>query len=504
MMGKKLGACWVLIGLTYVISGCPMSPVTTSFNSDFSGSPAAGGLGATQGGVQDLQTARELVQSGLVPPAESFVVEGAFSEHELGIEGEACDQQLCLTTAIGVAPKLDGEAQAWVQVGMSSSINMDEFDRPSLTLIAAVDVSGSMWWHYTTGQSEYQRPGDIAKMALSSIAAELGSADQIAIVTYGSTVETPLPLTSGSDQQAISNAIDNLAEGGATDMESGLRQAYEIATSGPYDTEQVRVMLFTDVQPNIGATEATEFDQIVQAGAESGVGLTVLGIGVGLRQELLASMSYLRGGNAFSLFDGDDVVELMADDWPYMVSPIAYDLALDATPHDGFMIAESYGFPAGEDEVGTSLDVSTVFLSKRSGALLIRVSPGQEGTLLGAGLSGRLTYTTPEGEFVQRDVEATYDGTALDESGQYFEQEGVAKAVALAVLVDAMHDAAEVYATQPSEAVSIVQQAVQRFTNDIEQMNDESLQEELTFADSLLLLMEQGAPQGDLYGYTQG
>ena len=111
------------------------SPLIGSFD-------AAGEFGATQGGVQDMGLARELIASGRVPPPEAFVVEGMFSEHDLGLSGDACERTLCLRAALGIAPTLEDEPSGWVQIAMSSTIDVDAFERPGLTLIATVDVSG--------------------------------------------------------------------------------------------------------------------------------------------------------------------------------------------------------------------------------------------------------------------------------------------------------------------------------------------------------------------------
>ncbi len=50
-------------------------------------------MGATQGGVQDMQLARELIASGMVPPPEAFTVEGMFSEHVLPLAGGELEQE---------------------------------------------------------------------------------------------------------------------------------------------------------------------------------------------------------------------------------------------------------------------------------------------------------------------------------------------------------------------------------------------------------------------------
>jgi len=441
--------------------------------------------------------ARELIENGRVPPAEAFTVEGMFSEHDLPLNGPSCSRLLCLRAALGIAPTLEGDTRGWLQVGMSSTINADHFQRPPITLIAVVDVSGSMGWGYSSPDGEYPRPGALSRSLLTAVAAELGSADRIAIVTYGSDVNTLLNLTSGDNRPAIENAIDSLSTNGSTNMEAGLERAYEIARNAGSDMGEVRLMLFTDVQPNVGATSPDSFKQMAQDGADAGIGLTVMAVGVGLGQEVLNAMVNLRGGNAFSLFKTEDVGELMEDDWPWLVSPIAYDLSVELSLPSTFEVAESYGFP-GEDP---GLQVATVFLSKRKGALLLGLSPLPKSNLQELGITLNLSYKTPENESVTDEIHVAYDNEPLDDSGMFFQQFSVGKTVALAILVSNMKIAAEKYAIDRVQAVSIMQAVVARISADAAVAGNEALLPEEELAQNLLQLMEQGAEQGDLYEY---
>jgi Ca-activated chloride channel family protein len=470
---------------------------------DLGGGLAGGDFGATQGGVQDMSFARELVANGVVPPPEAFVVEGMFSEHDLGLAGAPCQTLLCLRSAVAVAPTLDGEPSGWLQIGMSSTIDPDTFERPSLTLVATVDVSGSMGWDYSNDENEYPTPGALSRQMLHALNEYLGPQDRIAIVTYGSTVATPLELTAGDRKGLIEQAINDLDENGSTNMEAGLRRAYEIAHDAIADgaTEETRIVLFTDVQPNVGATEASEFEQMVTGGAEEGIGITVLGLGLGLGQEIMNAMSHLRGGNAFSLTKGEHVDRFFAENWPWFASPIAYDLSMKVATTEGFAIRDSYGFPEGtEDEIG--LEVSTVFLSMRKGALLLRVAPAESNGAAALGpfaLQATLRYRTPAGEEIEQQLDAVYEGQALDARGHYYEQSSTARTLALALLVSGMRDAATLYAGSRSEAVALMKVTRDRFAEDAEALNDATLTPELELATTLVGLMESGAYQGNLY-----
>lgn len=471
------------------------------------GDSAAGDFGATQGGVQDMRFARDLVANGQVPLPAAFVVEGMFSEHDLGLSGAPCETLLCLRSAVAVAPTLDGEPAGWMQIGMSSTIDPEAFERPSLTLIATVDVSGSMGWSYADEEAEYPTAGALTRNLLGSLTAQLGAQDRIAIVTYGSSVDTRLPLTAGDQKSAIEAAIGSLDADGSTNMEAGLERAYAIAREAAGDgvTDQTRIVLFTDVQPNVGASSASAFEQMVTRGTDDGVGITVLGLGLGLGQEIMNAMSHVRGGNAFSFTRRDDTSTFMKDNWPWFVSPIAYDLSMTVATTEGVTIRDSYGFPEGTEEA-TGFDVSTVFLSRRKGALLLSIRPpapveGEDSAIDAFGMIANLRYTTLAGEVVEQQLDAAYQGQAVDERGHYYEQPSTGKTVALALLVSGMHEAAALYAGGQAAAVARMTAVRDRFAADAERLADETLAPELQLAQDLLALMEQGAAQGSLYPY---
>ena len=474
------------------IGGCLSSDASSGVGSGPGGGASGGDFGATQGGVQDMTFARDTVRAGRVPPPEAFVVEAMFSEHDLPVEGEPCSTLLCLRAAIGRAPDRTDEPSGWVQVGMSSTIDPDAFERPSLSIVAVVDVSGSMGWGY----GDNGRPAALAKELLTEVSQQLGERDRFSIVTYGSSSQVHLAPLSASADATILDAIESLQEDGSTNMEAGLRLAYAVAGDELGRADRVRLMLLTDVQPNVGLTEASEFERLAEAGSEVGAELTVFALGLGLNPEVLRGMSQIRGANAFSLTDPEQISTLMEDNWPWMVSPIAYDLELTASSSEGFVVAEGYGFP--ESTLGeTSLSVSTVFLSRRRGALLLRFAPnaGEAFDTLSVELS--LEYQTIDGDPVAETF--TKDFSTLTEDNS-FEQGGIRKTVALARLVSAMKEAAELYGDDADYAISILQRAHAQFEETLDATDDATLEAERDFSAALLTLMREGATQESFYG----
>src|SRR5262249_28404161 len=116
---------------------------------------------------------------------------------------------------------------------------------------------------------------------------------------------------------------------------------------------------------------------------------------------------------------------------PYLASPVAYDLKVALTPSTGFNVADSYGFPGNGG--GTTLDVSSVFLSKKRGALLVRIAKGTAPSLSGMRVSGALDYQMLDGSPIHDTLGVSYNDEPLDGRGRYFSQPSVGSTVALAV-----------------------------------------------------------------------
>lgn len=478
---------WLGLGLCLVlasgVAGC----------SDYS--TGGGDFGATPGGVKDMRFARALVEKGRVPPADALLVEAMFAEHDLPLAGITCAETLCLRAAMGRAPSLDGEAHGWAQVGLSSSIDPDAFVRPATSFIATVDVSGSMGW----GESG-ETPGVIARKLLKELAGKLSPNDRFALVTYGSDVDLELDWVQGGDP-AIQSEIAALDTDGSTNMEAGLELAFELGEAEAAKGRETRVLLFTDEQPNVGATESTEFEKRVGDAASHRVGLTVFGLGLGLGAELMKDMAHLRGGNAFSLVDTTEVDPFMQENWPWFTVPIAFDLEVHATPTSGASVLAGYGFPGGSDGPAKSLEVASVFLSKKKGGLLLELG-GALGPMDGVDLE--LRYLGPDDAPHTQSVSTRVGNGALDERGVDMPELGVARATSLAIFVSAMHDAAALYATDEIAAAKLLDDALLRLKADADASGDADLKTEWEFWSKLSKLMHDSADQGDLYEQYAG
>ena len=477
----------VILLILFILNACNMS--STSLGS---------GMGATPGGVQDIQAARALIEQGVIPNAEAFVPEGILSEYDLPISGPVCTETLCLDAALGIAPDENGVISEWVQIGLSSNVEPDTYERASLATVFCIDISGSMGWGDAGGT-----PAAIADELLATINEQLNEEDDVAIVTYGSDATTLLNFTSGGDP-TITATLNNLPHGGSTAMMSGLIKAYNVASQYSGNAEQVRVMLFTDEQPNVGNTNPGSFRELVEGNGFLGIGITIFGVGLGLNSELFSFMADVRGANAFSFSNVEQVPSFIPDNWPWFVSPIAYNLSVASTTTNVDFI-KGYGFPGSGNTVEETMTVQTVFLSKNKGALLLKFYV-DDGTsfVAGSGVSLSLTYQEFDGTQHNHGLEAFYDGTPPGNNGYYMPEASVLKSMALVTLVEGMRLSAEVYSDNPELAVTLLSGVLSRFNADVQLINEPEYESEFTFWSKMLTLMQECAPQGNMYGGSAG
>ncbi|MGB3844561.1 VWA domain-containing protein [Sphingopyxis sp. YF1] len=321
-----------------------------------------------QGGAQDIQHFRATALSAsTLPRPESLTVEGLLGEHDLTLPaGDACAQLFCLNVQT-MAANLPTRPDDLLFVGMAFDSNIDaaNWKREPLSIMAVVDRSGSM-----TGA-----PIANVKAALHQMVDELAPRDRLGIVIYGTNSNVHLaPVTVQGNREAMHAAIDGIAIDGSTSMEAGLTLGFQAAFA---EAEQfggkVRMMLFTDEQPNTGRTDAGSFMAMAEDASKRGVGLTTIGVGVQYNGALATKVSSVRGGNLFFIAGPDKGAELMKSEFRNMVSEVAHDLVMTLVPHAGYRISGVFGVPDGlmsEGKDGAiAITVPTAFLSSNGGGI---------------------------------------------------------------------------------------------------------------------------------------
>jgi Ca-activated chloride channel family protein len=167
-------------------------------------------------------------------------------------------------------------------------------DLPARNLVFLIDVSGSM-------QSADKLP--LVRSAMRLLADTLTSRDRVAIVVYAGSSGLVLPATRGDRRGRIHSAIAELEAGGSTNGGQGIQLAYHVARANFIPHGINRVILATDGDFNVGITSHGELVRLIEQERESGVFLSVLGVGTGNLKDSTMEMLADKGNGNYAYLD---------------------------------------------------------------------------------------------------------------------------------------------------------------------------------------------------------
>lgn len=191
-------------------------------------------------------------------------------------------------------------------------------ERPRANLVFLIDVSGSMG-------PEDRLP--LLKNAFRMFVDELKVDDTVGIVTYASGSGVALEPTKVSDKAKILAAIDRLGAGGSTAGAAGIADAYRLAETG-FDKSAVnRVVLATDGDFNVGITDQGELKSYIERKRQSGIFLSILGVGQGNHNDALMQTLAQNGNGTAAYVDTlNEARKVLVDEASSTLFTIAKDV----------------------------------------------------------------------------------------------------------------------------------------------------------------------------------
>jgi Ca-activated chloride channel homolog len=417
----------LLVAVLIAACGDPLSQSLGEGGGGPPGGGPGGGVdgtgGVDTGGAQDISAAREIIEQGGVPTGDIITVEGLLSEHDVPTSGAPCNSPLCVRPATGIAPSLEtGALERWVHIGMTTGIDLATWQRPPLDLVIAIDKSSSM-------------AGDLAETAEAAarLIGQLRADDRVEVFAFDSAIHMLHPLGAVADTAALQASVRALTAGGMWDINLALGTAYghlASATSGRVRRVVIESCGYPYIAPDFSDPVST---MIHDAGA-AGIGITFVGILLGYSGDLAALLGKSNGGNYYYTSSLPAVTSFFDADADYLLTPVAYDLALSLNLSSSWKLDRMYGIPGNADGTpADGYDIATAFFSHRRGSVVARLSYTGSGSPPPAAASVSLSYR-PESALGWTTAEdQTIDAMtgSPEPNGTYYGTAGVRKAVML-------------------------------------------------------------------------
>ena len=202
----------------------------------------------------------------------------------------------------------------------------------SSNIVFLIDTSGSMF-------DPDKLP--LVQKSFIMLLHNLDKNDKVSIVTYAGNDETVCEGVSCDKKEKITEEILSLQAWGGTNGASGIKTAYSLASKNFIKDGNNRVILATDGDLNIGITSESDLVDLIKEEKESGVFLSVLGVGSGNYKDSKMKALADNGNGNFAYIDSTSAADkaLMQD-----FNSLMYTVAKDAKMQVEFNPARIKGY----------------------------------------------------------------------------------------------------------------------------------------------------------------
>lgn len=234
---------------------------------------------------------RRFLSRGQQPPPDAVRIEELINYFRFDYALPGNTHPFALTTEIGECPWAPSHRLVLIGARAKAPASR-EITRRNLVLL--LDVSGSM-------ASPDKLP--LIQTALGLFVDTLAPDDRLAIVTYAGTSGVALPSTPVRRRDVIQRAIAGLSAGGSTNGAQGLVLAYRAAREAFVPGGVNRVILATDGDFNVGVTSQHDLMRLIARERQSGVFLSVFGVGTGNLKDSTMEMLADKGNGHYAYLD---------------------------------------------------------------------------------------------------------------------------------------------------------------------------------------------------------
>lgn len=253
---------------------------------------------------------------------------------------------------------------------MLAGVKTTEYDLSGANgnYVFLIDVSGSM-----SGDSRL----GLAKKGVNLLLEQLGENDVVSIVTYANGVNTVLDGGECTEKgkKTIKDKIAGLTARGGTNGGDGLERAYKIAQKHFITGGNNRVIIISDGDFNVGISDTDKLKEFIQNKAESGVYLSVLGVGMGnMRDDMLQTLATCGNGNYAYLDSEAEAEKVFVDEINGTLKTVAKDAKAGVTFTDNVVKYRLIGYDTkliskdeyeneqtDTGEIGSNLCVSALY-----------------------------------------------------------------------------------------------------------------------------------------------
>jgi Ca-activated chloride channel family protein len=265
-------------------------------------------------------------------PAPSPLVGPASGESTLTL-GDA----VALDAALSNGYLKAGEnGELFMRVLLKAREDVEGRVRAPMALAIVIDRSGSM------AGEKMERAREAAKQLVS----RLEDRDQVAIISYATdySVDVPLVSLARSDRARLLRVIDQIYDGGGTNLSGGLEAGLAELRRAEGSGLVSRLVLISDGNANQGITDPRTLAKIAQEARQSGRTVSTVGFGLDFNEDVMTVIAESGGGAYHYVRDAEQIAHALDDEFKGLAALAARAVEVGLALEDGVVVREVFGY----------------------------------------------------------------------------------------------------------------------------------------------------------------
>jgi Ca-activated chloride channel family protein len=260
---------------------------------------------------------RAALRNGQLPEPDVVRTEAIINSFDFG---DVAPEKAMFRIYLEGAPSPFGEpGLTLLRIGVKGKHFGREEQRASV-LTFLIDTSGSM--------DQPDRIGR-ARLALKLLLDQLAPVDRVQIVAFDNQSRVVLGPTPATEKAKILAAFDHLQCNGSTNLEDGMRQAYQQAAHAFMPGAENRILLISDGVANLGSDNAQDILKQIEKFRHQGISFSVYGVGQGSYDDAMLQDLANKGDGVYRFLDSDEEVRrAFVDDLAATLNTIATDVKI--------------------------------------------------------------------------------------------------------------------------------------------------------------------------------
>lgn len=267
---------------------------------------------------------------------------------------------------------IKGTSDTFMGVWVDVPSSIKQVQMPAAVALV-IDTSGSM------AGPKMQN----ARQAAHTLVNRLGDGDIVTIATFDDQAqERVAPMQLNPDaRRRIRTTIDELNPNGGTNLFDGMRLGEARAMSAPSSHAIRRVVLISDGIANVGPTSTDILGALAQRGADQGVQVTAIGVGLDYDESTLNAFAMRSSGRLYHLAEPGALASILEREMGLLKATAVTNAVVEIVPAPGVQLLGADGVRADWNNGSLKVPMGTMFGGQHREMLVrVRVTAQADGT----------------------------------------------------------------------------------------------------------------------------